>query len=239
MGFLRRLVSTRSQRKINPSRLTTLTDRGRTDRLAMWRSAALAGSYVLAFWLLSAGPAGARCGQECDGDYASAIDDCESLHGDDPADADELATCIQEARDDYRSCLDNCASDASPNRIKRRPAAILVRLETVITARQLAANLETLTAEDAAKHVGENATVCGVVASAHYAARSAGQPTFLNLDRSYPNQIFVAVVFGNDRTKFGEPERLQGKQVCVTGSIQLYRGTPEIILRDPRQLEQR
>jgi hypothetical protein len=60
----------------------------------MWRSAALAGSYVLAFWLLSAGPAGPTCGQECDGDYASAIDDCKSLHGDDPADADELATCI-------------------------------------------------------------------------------------------------------------------------------------------------
>jgi hypothetical protein len=105
----------------------------------MWRSAALAGSCALAFWLLSAGPAGATCGEECDGDYASAIDDCKSQYGDDPADADELATCIQEARDNYRSCLDSCAADASPNRIQRRPATILARLQAVITARHLAA----------------------------------------------------------------------------------------------------
>jgi len=44
---------------------------------------------------------------------------------------------------------------------------------------------------EAAKHIGEKATVCGVVASARYASRSKGQPTFLNLDKPYPNQIFT------------------------------------------------
>lgn len=94
-----------------------------------------------------------------------------------------------------------------------------------------------INAEEAARHVGENATVCGVVASATYAARSRSQPTFLNLDKPYPNQVFTAVIFGSDRSKFGEPEvSLQGKRICVTGAIRLYRGKPEIILHDPSQL---
>jgi hypothetical protein len=58
--------------------------------------------------------ANATCGEECDGQSSSAIDDCRSQYGDDPADADDLANCIQEARDDYRSCLDDCASAALP-----------------------------------------------------------------------------------------------------------------------------
>jgi hypothetical protein len=50
----------------------------------------------------------AGCGEECDAGYSSEIDDCRSRYGDDPGDADDLASCIQEARDDYRSCLDDC-----------------------------------------------------------------------------------------------------------------------------------
>ena len=96
----------------------------------------------------------------------------------------------------------------------------------------------TLTPGDASQHIGENATVCGVVASAHYAPTTRAQPTFLNLERPYPNQTFTAVIFGSDRAKFDEPEmRLRGKRICVTGTIRLYRGAPEIILNDPQQLQ--
>jgi len=95
----------------------------------------------------------------------------------------------------------------------------------------------TMAPGDAASHVGESATVCGVVASAKFAANSRSQPTFLDLDRPYPNPVFTAVIFGDDRPKFGAPEKsLQGTRVCVTGVIRLYRGKPEIILNDPNQL---
>ena len=94
--------------------------------------------------------------------------------------------------------------------------------------------------EEAASHVGESTTVCGLVASATHAARSRGAPTFLNLGKPYPDQIFTAVIWGDDRTKFGSPElALRGKQICVTGEIRLYRGRPEIILRDPKQLTEK
>ena len=94
--------------------------------------------------------------------------------------------------------------------------------------------------DEAASHIGENATVCGVVASATYAAQAMAAPTFLDLGKPYPNHIFSAVILGSDRTKFGAPEiSLREKQVCVTGEIFLFEEKPEIILRDPKQLREK
>ena len=76
---------------------------------------------------------------------------------------------------------------------------------------------ESLTADEAAQHVGETATVCGTIASASYASHSKGQPTFLDFDKPYPNATFAAVVWATDRAKFRTPESdLLGKQVCAT-----------------------
>ncbi|HWI27240.1 MAG TPA: hypothetical protein VN668_09745 [Stellaceae bacterium] len=95
-----------------------------------------------------------------------------------------------------------------------------------------------LTPDDAATHVGETATVCGTVASAHYAERTRGQPTFLNLDKPYPHEVFTAVIWGNDRAGFGTPETtLLGKHVCASGKIELYRGRAEVILHSANQLK--
>src|SRR5262249_8672859 len=82
----------------------------------------------------------------------------------------------------------------------------------------------TLTPDQAPNHIGETATVCGVVVSTRYATGTKGQPTFLNLDRAYPHQVFTVVIWGSDRPKFGTPEiTLMGKNVCATGTIQSYR----------------
>jgi hypothetical protein len=111
----------------------------------------------------------------------------------------------------------------------------IISLALVVPA--LAAQADPLAPEDAGKHVGEKATVCGVVASAKYASQSGGRPTFLDFVKPYPNTIFTALILGADRPKFGTPEKaVQGKEVCVTGEIKLYDGKPEIILTDPRQL---
>src|ERR1700675_1808972 len=57
-----------------------------------------------------------------------------------------------------------------------------------------------LTAREARDHVGEVQTVCGKLASTHYAADSKGQPTFLNLDEPYPKEIFTNSDLGSDRS---------------------------------------
>jgi DNA/RNA endonuclease YhcR with UshA esterase domain len=105
-------------------------------------------------------------------------------------------------------------------------------------SQQVATQQATLTAVQASDHVGQRATVCGVVASSRYAASSRGQPTFLNLDKPYPKQVFTVVIWGDARRNFPEPpERaFSGKRVCVTGAIETYRGTPQIVVREPRAL---
>jgi len=97
---------------------------------------------------------------------------------------------------------------------------------------------ECITAAEATNYVGEVKTVCGFVASTKYAKNSKGKPTFLNIDKPYPNQIFTILIWDDDRSKFpGEPEKYySGKTICVTGQIIVYRGIPEIILRDPSQI---
>ena len=94
------------------------------------------------------------------------------------------------------------------------------------------------TAYMAQNHIGEKATVCGTVVSTHYARSSHGEPTFLNLDEPYPNQIFTVVIWGDEREHFEEPEvTYKGKQVCVTGKIKEYRGVAEMILYTPKQIK--
>jgi hypothetical protein len=95
-----------------------------------------------------------------------------------------------------------------------------------------------INAAEAKDHVGEKARVCGKVVSTHYAARSKGQPTFLNLDEPYPHEIFTIVIWGSDRSKFGAPEsKYQDARICATGKITTYRGTPEIAASEPSQIE--
>ena len=95
-----------------------------------------------------------------------------------------------------------------------------------------------LTAAEAKDHIGEQATVCGKVVSSRYAESSHGAPTFLNFDRPYPDQVFTMLIWGSDRAKFGEPEtKYRGKQICVTGKVSAYKGTPEVIASDPSQVK--
>ena len=96
---------------------------------------------------------------------------------------------------------------------------------------------ESITPAEARSHIGETATVCGHVAGVHYAARSHGQPTFINLNKPYPNAPFTVLIWGSDRGKFGTPETAYSDHdICVTGQIRQYRSAPEIVASDPKQI---
>jgi hypothetical protein len=94
---------------------------------------------------------------------------------------------------------------------------------------------QSLTTAQAKAHEGENATVCGVVAGERTATSSRGEPTFMNLDSTYPNQVFTILVWGDDRKNVGELPKV-GSHVCAKGLITDYRGIPEIVVRSSEQL---
>jgi hypothetical protein len=90
---------------------------------------------------------------------------------------------------------------------------------------------------EAKDHFGETVTVCGEVVSTRYADSTKGQPTFLNLDKPYPNQVFTVVIWGENRRKFGKPEdNYKEKRICVSGKITAHAGLPEIVADDPKQI---
>jgi micrococcal nuclease len=94
-----------------------------------------------------------------------------------------------------------------------------------------------LTAAEAKEHFGEAAIVCGEVVSTRYADSTKGQPTFLNIDKPYPNQIFTVVIWGSNRGKFKTPEAdYKAKNICVSGKITAYAGPPEIVADNPKQI---
>lgn len=123
-------------------------------------------------------------------------------------------------------------------RLKIAMRALGIRLGVFILALTITANVQkAISAIEARNHIGQRATVCGNVASAHYAASSRGNPTFINLDKPYPNQVFTVLIWGSDRPRFGQPDQsLRGKHVCITGTIGSYRGTPEIIAQNPNEI---
>jgi DNA/RNA endonuclease YhcR with UshA esterase domain len=88
-------------------------------------------------------------------------------------------------------------------------------------------------ANDAKAHVGQTVTVEGAVSDVH-TARSGN--TFIDIGGRYPNNVFAAVIFAKDASKFTNVSALKGKTVDITGKIRLYRGKPEIILNAASQI---
>ena len=122
--------------------------------------------------------------------------------------------------------------------MRRILAAPLLLLALALVTSQVRADAASISAAEAANHVGESAKVCGRVASAKYATEIRRQPTFLNLDRAYPDHVFTALIWGSNRAAFPyAPESLRGQRVCVKGTIELYKGRAEIIVSSPSQIE--
>ena len=71
----------------------------------------------------------------------------------------------------------------------------------------------------------------------HFASKTKGEPTFLNLDEPFPKEVFTILIWGSDRAKFGAPEtKYKDARVCVTGKITNHREKPESIATDPKQI---
>lgn len=88
--------------------------------------------------------------------------------------------------------------------------------------------------EVASNYIGQTKTVEGTIV---YTYVSKGT---IFLDFHYPYQgYFYAVIFSSDSGKFpfSPASFYLNKEVRITGPIQLYKGSPEIIVRTPSQIE--
>jgi hypothetical protein len=86
--------------------------------------------------------------------------------------------------------------------------------------------------EQAARHVGKAGMVCGKVEKTRYAQNSEGQPTFLHMGGAFPRHTFSARVPQELRDSFRPSlEELEGRDICVLGTIQREASRAEIAVR--------
>lgn len=87
--------------------------------------------------------------------------------------------------------------------------------------------------------IGKEACVCGKVVSIRYMEKGNTRPTYINLDKKFPDQVFTLIIYGADRKNFSyKPEEfLMGKTICVRGKIGVYKEVPQIIASKEKQVE--
>jgi hypothetical protein len=97
---------------------------------------------------------------------------------------------------------------------------------------------QTLTPDDAPKHVGEQVKVCGKIFGGRFFETSTNAPTLLNMGAAFPASPLTIMITKEVRAKMGNaPEiELKGKNVCVSGTITLHKEKPEIIVDNESQL---
>jgi DNA/RNA endonuclease YhcR with UshA esterase domain len=107
-------------------------------------------------------------------------------------------------------------------------------LVLLTTAAALAiAQTPVYTAMEAAKHVGEIATITDKVDGVHQSGKGN---IFLNMGGKYPNQAFTAWIPSASAAQFTQPQQYEGKTISVSGKITLYRGKAEIQVTNVSQI---
>jgi DNA/RNA endonuclease YhcR with UshA esterase domain len=87
---------------------------------------------------------------------------------------------------------------------------------------------------EASQHVGQQVTVEGTVAKVF---TSKNGNTFLNFGDAYPNQTFTGwIPKQSSLADDASLSTLEGKRVRITGTIDLYKGKPEIKIMSEGQL---
>lgn len=95
-------------------------------------------------------------------------------------------------------------------------------------------------AKYAALHQGEYMQVCGVVGSVYHAVEEEGAPTYINLERPYPQDNFFVIIWQEEREQFpaGFFDALSGREITVTGPIgrAANSGKGFVTVTDPAQI---
>lgn len=91
----------------------------------------------------------------------------------------------------------------------------------------------TIPSSKANQYVGSYGVVCGDVVQ----VKGFNKGTYLNLGDTYPNQDATIVVWDSDASNFDNLDQYEGRSLCVKGTIDSYKGSPQIKLTSVSQLQ--
>jgi len=96
------------------------------------------------------------------------------------------------------------------------------------------AKLPSYSDADAKQHIGDEATVTGLVAGV---STSKSGNTYLNLGARHPKEVFSGVILAEDAAKIPDPKQYDGKTVALSGKIEIRNNQPQMILKAPEQIK--
>jgi hypothetical protein len=98
----------------------------------------------------------------------------------------------------------------------------------------VAAQESTPTLENIASFEGKTITICEKVTGIH---ETKGGNALLNFGKPFPDNAFSVVIFKLDREAFSyDPLTLDTKTICITGTVIMYKGKPEIIVKKESEI---
>lgn len=108
-------------------------------------------------------------------------------------------------------------------------AASVASAPVTVAGNSPAATPKTIAVQDAAQHYNEFVRCCAKV----YGVKVLENLTLVNLGGAYPDQPLTVVL--RDAARDMGPG-LDGKNICVTGTVVSYRDKPEIVVMDPKMI---
>jgi hypothetical protein len=107
--------------------------------------------------------------------------------------------------------------------------ALLLFGTVLVSAQEITPTLENITSFE-----GKTITFCEKVTGIH---ETKSGNVLLNFGKPFPDNAFSVVVFKLDREVFSyDPLTLDTKTICVTGTVILYKGKPEIIVKKETEI---
>lgn len=112
--------------------------------------------------------------------------------------------------------------------------ALLPALLTFLVAVAPPVAPPTITPAEAAQHAGKEVVVRG---KAEQVVTAVTLTVHINFGGKFPNQVFTAKIFrASSQGVFADVESYEGQVIEVQGVVRMYKGKPEIEVREPSQL---
>lgn len=146
-----------------------------------------------------------------------------------------IADAEQEAIEDHVGCLWSLDGQPIPS-LAPTQTSRLSQTATPLKTKWESSDEGVVSYLEAGNYIGQTKTVEGTIVKTFKYTK--GKTIFLNFHDPYQG-YFTAVIWSSDWDKFpfAPEEYYKGKEVRVTGEIIDYKGSPEIVVRDPSQIE--
>lgn len=136
-------------------------------------------------------------------------------------------------------------AEAAPVQVMEEPEQVIEKSEVKTVTEPVAsyqqptkvnyeeAISDSIPASEARNNIGAYRVVCGNIAQ----VKSFSKGTYLNFGASYPKQEATIVVWDSDKGNFGDLDQYEGESMCVEGSIDTYKGIPQIKLASANKIK--